>query len=193
MEIVSLVTALGVSLGFQAGSPDHPSSARPAVVAGAVTGAPPQAVTDSATDSVTAARAPRWVWPLTPRPAVVHAFDPPEHRWEPGHRGVDLAASVGQQVLSPAPGEVAFAGMLAGRGVVVVVHANGLRSTFEPLDVGVPKGTVVVRGELIGRVATRQTHCEPAVCLHWGVLRGRDYLDPLAFVGRPPIVLLPLG
>ena len=25
-----------------------------------------------------------------------------------------------------------------------------------------------------------------------GVLRGREYLDPLAFLGRAPIVLLPL-
>ena len=146
-----------------------------------------------ATKPTVGAAAAGWAWPLAPRPAVVHAFDPPERRWEPGHRGVDLASSVGEQVLSPTSGEVTFAGSLAGRGVVVVTHANGLRSTFEPVDAGRAVGETVGRGDVVGRVSRTGTHCEPTVCLHWGVLRGRDYLDPLAFIGRPPVVLLPLG
>jgi murein DD-endopeptidase MepM/ murein hydrolase activator NlpD len=169
-EIVSLVTALGVTIGLQAEAPDQTRVATKPVVAVAA----------------------GWAWPLTPRPAVVHAFDPPERRWEPGHRGVDLAAAVGEQVRSPTSGEVTFAGPLAGRGVVVVTHANGLRSTLEPVDAGLAVGEAVERGEVVGRVAGTATHCEPMVCLHWGVLRGRDYLDPLAFIRRPPIVLLPL-
>jgi murein DD-endopeptidase MepM/ murein hydrolase activator NlpD len=160
--VISTLTTLGVSIGLQAGAVDQPASPS------------------------------SWVWPLDPRPAVVNAFDPPERRWEQGHRGVDLAASVGQVVVSPTAGEVAFAGVVAGRGVVVVKHANGLRSTFEPVAGAPAVGDHVSRGEAVGRVAGAGTHCEPAVCLHWGVLRGRDYLDPLAFIDRPPIVLLPL-
>ena len=123
-----------------------------------------------------------WAWPLDPVPRVMRGFDPPDRPWGAGHRGVDLAASAAQQVRSPADGTVTWAGVLAGRGVVVVAHQGGLRSTFEPVSATVPVGTVTAA----------PGHCAPATCLHWGVRRGREYLDPLSFVGRAPIVLLPL-
>ncbi len=47
---------------------------------------------------------PVGVWPLQPRPAVVRAFDPPGTPWGAGHRGVDLAGTVGQAVGSALPG-----------------------------------------------------------------------------------------
>jgi murein DD-endopeptidase MepM/ murein hydrolase activator NlpD len=83
--------------------------------------------------------------------------------------------------------------VLAGRGVLVVAHPGGLRSTFEPVTATVPVGSAVARGEVVGAVTAAEGHCAPRACLHWGVLRGRQYLDPLSFVGRAPIVLLPLG
>ena len=134
-----------------------------------------------------------WVWPLTPKPEVERPFDGPRRRWEPGHRGVDLRASVGQEVRAPAAGEVAFAARLAGRSVLVVRHPGGLRSTFEPVVGSLPVGSPVAPGEAVGRVTDESTHCDPATCLHWGVLRGREYLDPLVLLGRAPVVLLPLG
>jgi hypothetical protein len=87
---------------------------------------------------------------------------------------------------------VTFAGALAGRGVVVVTHADGLRSTFEPVAAGPGVGAVVDEAEPVGFVTEEAGHCAPSTCLHWGVLHDRTYLDPLSFVGRPPIVLLPL-
>lgn len=140
-----------------------------------------------------AAVADPWSWPLAPEPRVERGFDPPDQPWLPGHRGVDLAGVAGQQVLAPEGGRVTFAGQLAGRGVVVVAHPEGLRSTFEPLVPGVAVGDAVVAGDGLGSLAAHPSHCEPGACLHWGVLRGRTYLDPLSFVGRTPIVLLPLG
>jgi len=134
-----------------------------------------------------------WTWPLDPEPRVARGFDPPDRPWGAGHRGVDLAAAVGQPVRSPESGTVTWAGVLAGRGVVVVTHPGGLRSTFEPVTAAVPVGSAVVRGGTVGTVTAVAGHCAPSTCLHWGVLRGRQYLDPLAFVGRAPIVLLPLG
>ena len=35
-----------------------------------------------------------WSWPLSPRPAVLRAFDPPAKPWLSGHRGVDLEAAL---------------------------------------------------------------------------------------------------
>jgi len=133
-----------------------------------------------------------WAWPLDPRLELERRFDPPDQRWLPGHRGVDLRAGVGQAVRSPAAGTVTFSGALAGRGVVVVSHADGLRSTFEPVAKGPGVGARVGQAQSIGVVTAEDGHCAPRTCLHWGVLRGRTYLDPLSFLGRPPIILLPL-
>lgn len=86
-----------------------------------------------------------------------------------------------------------FGGLVAGRGVVVVTHAGGLRSTFEPVEQALPTGTPVTRGQPVGTVTASPGHCAPATCLHWGVLRGDVYLDPVGFVGLQRVVLLPLG
>ncbi len=134
-----------------------------------------------------------WQWPLVPQPSVERGFDAPDRPWLPGHRGVDLRAAVGQSVLAPAAGRVTFSGSLAGRGVVVVAHPNGLRSTFEPVVTGLPVGQNVAPGQRVAQVSGVSGHCARAVCLHWGVLRGRTYLDPLSFLDRRPVVLLSLG
>jgi murein DD-endopeptidase MepM/ murein hydrolase activator NlpD len=123
---------------------------------------------------------------------VVRPFDPPDRPWGSGHRGVDLRAEAGRAVRSPADGTIVFAGPVAGRGVVVVSHAGGLRSTFEPVEGGVPVGRHLMAGATVGRVSDQPSHCLPASCLHWGVLRGSTYLDPLSLLRRTPIVLLPL-
>ena len=133
-----------------------------------------------------------WVWPLTPRPVVVHGFDPPPEPWFPGHRGVDLAGSEGQRVLSAGAGEVTYAGTLAGIGVVVVRHGE-LRTTYQPVDAAVDVGDEVDAGDAIGRLESAGSHCAPRVCLHWGLIRGQTYLDPLLLVGAGPVRLLPLG
>lgn len=123
---------------------------------------------------------------------MTRRFDRPDQPWLPGHRGVDLAASVGQIVLAPADGRVTWTGVIAGRPVVVVSHEGGLRSTFEPVVAKGPAGSAVTRGEPVGVMAETAGHCAPRTCLHWGVLRGETYLDPLSLVGRAKVVLLPL-
>jgi murein DD-endopeptidase MepM/ murein hydrolase activator NlpD len=110
----------------------------------------------------------------------------------PGHRGVDLAGRPGQAVLSAGAGTVSFAGTVAGRGVVAVTHAGGIRTTYEPVTALVTAGEVVAAGARLGALATAN-HC-PTACLHWGALRGETYLDPLTLL-RPvvPPILLPMG
>jgi len=140
------------------------------------------------------AHAPRGtdpVWPLEPRPDLVNAFDPPERRWEAGHRGVDLAGYPGQDVRSALPGTVTFAGMLAGRGVVVVSHGDR-RTTYEPVEASVRVGDVVEAGTSLGALQTGPGHCAPWVCLHWGLLDGTEYQDPLSLLQLGPVRLLPL-
>ncbi len=131
------------------------------------------------------------VWPLQPEPEVVRRFDPPSSPWGAGHRGVDLLGSPGQQVHAALPGTVSFAGVLAGRGVVVVDH-GGLRTTYEPVAATVVVGDAVPAGGVLGTLQTALSHCFPRTCLHWGLLRGEEYLDPLSLLGFAPIRLLPL-
>jgi murein DD-endopeptidase MepM/ murein hydrolase activator NlpD len=132
------------------------------------------------------------VWPLDPQPEVVAGFDPPSTPWGSGHRGVDLLGRPGQSVRAAHPGTVTFAGTLAGRGVVVVDHGS-TRTTYEPVDPVVAVGQVVDGGDVLGSLQAGLSHCFPRTCLHWGLLRGEEYLDPLSLLGLGPVRLLPLA
>jgi hypothetical protein len=140
------------------------------------------------------ARAGPWTWPVgspASPPSVVRSFAPPDRPWLAGHRGVDLEADVGTTVRSAGAGVVSYAGRLAGRGVVAVVHGD-LRTTYEPVTAAVSVGLQVAAGEAIGRLEF-PGHCVPAACLHWGLLRGGTYLDPLSLLSGGSVRLLPLG
>ncbi len=134
---------------------------------------------------------PVGVWPLVPAPQVVAGFDPPSDPWGAGHRGIDLLGAPGQPVRAALPGRVTWAGVLAGRGVVVVDH-GATRTTYEPVDAAVGVGETVTAGERIGRLSSVGSHCPPRACLHWGWIQGETYLDPLRLVGAGPVRLLPL-
>jgi len=135
----------------------------------------------------------RWVWPVPAPARVLARFRVGPQRWSPGHRGVDLAQTAGAPVRAAGAGDVTFAGIVAGRGVVVVAHAGGLRTTYEPVTATAATGQRVAAGDRIGVLQAVGWHCAPASCLHWGALRGQTYLDPLSLLQRrgPPI-LLPL-
>lgn len=147
-------------------------------------------------DDVGGKPAPRFGWPLPGSPTVLRAFHPPTFQYGPGHRGVDLAAVVGTPVLAAGAGTVAFAGTVAGHGVVSVDHPGGLRTTYEPVSPTVATGDRVTKGERIGTVAPGDPGCPGTACLHWGVLRdpehARQYLDPLRLLATARVRLLPI-
>lgn len=146
------------------------------------------------------------VWPVVAgggeRPTVVRGLEPPPSPWAAGHRGVDLAAHPGQLVRAAESGTVTFAGPVGGRGAVTVEHpALGrpvLRTTYQPLAATVHKGDRVLAGQPLGRLQGGPSHCAGG-CLHWGLLRGSEYLDPLVLLpvwlrrGRPPALLPVFG
>ncbi len=151
--------------------------------------APAEATADAG--PARAAEAARYVLPA-PGTHVVRAFEPPPQPWSAGHRGVDLAVVPGGPVVAPQAGVVAFAGDVAGRGVVTVRHDDGLTSSLEPVRPSVAVGTRVARGAGVG-VVDAAGHCAPVTCLHWGVRTAPTrYVDPLSLVGPAgPVVLLP--
>lgn len=132
-------------------------------------------------------------WPLAPPPPVVRPFQRPSTPYGPGHRGVDLGGHPDDPVLAAGDGMVVFAGPVAGRAVVSIDHAGGIRTTYEPLTAPlVPAGQRVDRGTVIGHLAAGHAGCvEAPACLHWGARRGVEYLDPLGLLSTGRVRLLP--
>lgn len=120
----------------------------------------------------------RWEWPLAGH-HVTREFDPPESAYGPGHRGVDVAGSPGSTVRAAAAGTVRFAGVVAGKGVVVVDHGVE-QSTYEPVRASVKPGDAVEAGDPLGILMSGH-----AGALHLGRKRGDAYLDPLELLVGP--------
>ncbi len=85
---------------------------------------------------------------------------------------------------------MSYAGLLAGRGVVVVDHGD-LRTTYEPVTASVTVGQLVDAGAAIGVLEPGHDSCPVSACLHWGLRRGETYLDPVRLVEAGPVRLLP--
>ncbi|MGQ0841693.1 M23 family metallopeptidase [Actinokineospora sp.] len=135
----------------------------------------------------------RFSWPLPPPHQVVRPFQAPATPYGPGHRGVDLAGAPGDPVYAAADGVVVFAGHLVDRGVVSLDHDPDLRTTYEPVIPMVTTGQRVRRGDRIGLLAAGHPGCAAAqACLHWGLRRDKEYLDPLTLVRALRVRLLPI-
>ncbi|WP_430645414.1 murein hydrolase activator EnvC family protein [Agromyces sp. GXS1127] len=134
----------------------------------------------------------RWAWPVGPPVVVMAPFRAPPTPYAAGHRGLDLTATAGDVVVSPADGVVSFAGPVAGRGVLSIDHGDGVVSSIEPVAADVATGDSVRAGERVATVGAGG-HCD-AACVHFGVRVHGEYVSPLLmFGGVPRAVLLPMG
>ena len=138
------------------------------------------------------APAPAWVAPLAGVLDVTRTFERPPGPYAAGHRGVDLGGLAGSAALAAGDGLVVFAGMVAGRPVVSIDHADGLRTTYEPVNPSVAAGQQVARGSPIGTLVPGHAGCPREACLHWGLRRGETYLDPMRLLHPVQVRLLPL-
>ncbi|MDQ3896245.1 MAG: peptidoglycan DD-metalloendopeptidase family protein [Actinomycetota bacterium] len=114
---------------------------------------------------------------------VVDAFRPPPENWNAGNRGLEYATVPGTPVVAAAAGEVVFAGPVAGGLHVVVLHDDGLRTSYSFLhSLAVRRGDKVAQGQALGTAEDR---------FHFGARAGDAYLDPAKlFGGGPPEVHL---
>jgi hypothetical protein len=115
--------------------------------------------------------------------AIIDPFRPPATPYGPGNRGVDYATSPGEEVRAASGGEVVFAGRVGLSQHVVVLHPDGLRTSYSFLaEVDVRRGDHLERGDVVGRAGDE---------VHFGVRAGDTYLDPTALLrGDPPAVHL---
>ena len=147
---------------------------------------PARTVTSASTPDLAALG---WIWPAS-RFRLARPFVAPAHKYGPGHRGVDLDLLGDSLVQAPADGVAAFAGSVAGRGILTIDHGNGLVTTLEPVDTAVEPGTPVRRGEAVATLAAGGHAASGA--LHFGVRLHGEYINPMLLLGGVPrAVLLP--
>ena len=130
-----------------------------------------------------------WSWPLAPPHPIARPFIAPPTPYSAGHRGIDITAAPGADVLAPAAGFVHFSGVVVDRPVLSIRHPGGLISSFEPVISPFKVGDAVSRGQVVG--ALEAGHCASA-CLHFGVRLHGEYVSPLNYLGGVArAVLLP--
>jgi len=116
---------------------------------------------------------------------IVDPFRPPAHTGAAGNRGVDYLTTPGDPVGAAAEGEVVFAGAVGGGLHVVVLHADGIRTSYSFLQsIAVHRGDTVVQGQIVGTSGSR---------VHFGARAGVTYIDPtrLFAAGPPEVHLVP--
>lgn len=109
---------------------------------------------------------------------IVDPFRPPPSEWAAGNRGVDYATAEGTAVSSAAPGEVVFAGNVGGSQHIVVLHLDGVRTSYSFLRaISVHRGDRVQAGQKIGIAGES---------VHFGARIGEAYVDPTLLFGDGP-------
>ncbi len=95
------------------------------------------------------------------------------------HHGIDIAAAAGLRVKAAADGKVTFAGKTPIGLCVAILHKNGIKTTYLPLEsIKVSRGESVVQGQTIGTAAAGGDISYPAAHLHLGAIFAGEYIDP---------------
>jgi hypothetical protein len=117
---------------------------------------------------------------------VADPFRPPSSLYGAGNRGIDYATAPGTEVAAAADGEVVFAGQVGGTLHVVVLHGDGIRTSYSFLStIRVQRGDKVRQGQVVGTTSTQP--------FHFGARAGDAYIDPglLFSTGPPQVHLVP--
>lgn len=135
-------------------------------------------------------------WPLRSRGAILLRFGASYASSAPGgsstHRGVDIAADAGDEVLAPFAGTLTFVGRVPSQGgsgtqlAATVERGDGLKFTLMPLDdVNAATGARVEAGAPVATLARDGDASSSGAHLHVGVRRGDLYLDPEEYLVVP--------
>ena len=127
-----------------------------------------------------------WTWPSDG--PVLRAFSLGPDAYVAGqHRGVDIGAEIGAQVLAPVAGTVSFAGFVPGGGRAVTIQTpDGYAVTLLQLGAAaVASGDTVVEGAPVGIVGESVDAVTTQPHVHLGVRVASDangYVDPLGLL-----------
>jgi hypothetical protein len=152
-----------------------------------------------------ATAAGRWEWPV--EGDVLTRYANGDDPYAGGqHRGIDIAAPVGEPVRAATDGTVTFAGEVGSSGLTIAVRTGDGRFDTSYLHLesaAVREGDRVAAGDVLGAVGEsgRRSAAEPH--LHFGVRDAGErhsYRDPLDFLTQsagpgpePPPPVIPFG
>ena len=117
------------------------------------------------------------IWPL--RGIITSVFGP---RWGTIHKGIDIAAPTGTNVVAAMSGTVIYSGWESGYGNLVVIEAyNGLESYYgHNSKLVVKTGQKVSRGQLISKVGSTGDATGPH--LHFEIRKGGVPVNPMGYL-----------
>src|SRR5687768_4648452 len=98
-----------------------------------------------------------WTWPVRGRVVTTYANDNARPYAGGMHRGIDIAADAGAEVVAARSGTVTYAGPLGSAGNVVAVRSDDGRHVASYLHLGsvaVARGGRVAMGARMGEVGT---------------------------------------
>jgi len=139
-----------------------------------------------------------WTWPVQGPVLVGFVFDA-SHPYAGGqHRGIDIGAATGTDVLAPASGRVSYAGTVPSSGKsVTIATPDGYSVTLTHLgSIAVSAGASIGEGDGVGTVGPSGTPELDVPYVYMGVRvtsEAQGYVDPLSFLPPlpPPVVPSP--
>ena len=126
-----------------------------------------------------------FIWPCPAYTRISSRFGPrpqPVPGASTNHKGVDLAAPYGANILASAAGVVTTSKYSASAGnYVVIAHGNGTSTVYmHASSLLVSVGQTVSQGQVIAKVGS--TGYSSGNHLHFGVIKNGTYVDPLGYV-----------
>ena len=119
-----------------------------------------------------------FIWPSDASTLITSPFGP---RWGTMHRGIDIGAHMGTNVLAAASGYVAFSGWSGGYGNYILIrHGNGYYTAYAHMSVNsVSAGDTVIQGQVIGLVGSTGFSTGPHI--HFEIIRNGERIDPMIY------------
>lgn len=133
-----------------------------------------------------------FTWPLPVKGVLTSPFSSgrqhPVYGYVRPHTGQDIAANMGTAILAADGGVVEFSGWMNSDGgyTVIISHGNNMKTMYCHIMEGglmVTKGQKVSKGQQIARVGS--TGASTGAHLHFSVMVGGNYIDPLGYVKQP--------
>ena len=129
-----------------------------------------------------------FAWPVPDSKRVTSDFGPrpsPKPGASSNHKGIDIGAPSGSDIVATAPGKVIISRYSSSAGYYITIdHGGGLCSVYMHCSkLLADVGDVVVGGEVIAKVGSTGISTGPH--LHFGVSLNGTYVSPWGYISRP--------
>ncbi len=129
-----------------------------------------------------------FTWPVPSSTRVTSDFGPrpsPTAGASSNHKGIDIGASSGSDIVASAPGKVIISRYSSSAGYYITIdHGGGLCTVYMHCSKLIAKvGDVVAAGEVIAKVGSTGISTGPH--LHFGVSLNGTYVSPWGYLTRP--------